>query len=555
MTPGTPPPRPARFESTLARVEALGTGLLAFILGIYAVGVVFLLLGVNITAVSGGIGVLVGLALPRLLRLHGQGYIIPATVLGLSAAAHLVAGLWLDISWDGLAYHQPAALQLLEGWNPYRGPSSIVGLAAWTVEYPKASWITAAQVVSLTGLIETGKGINFLALLATLGVAIPFCAARLPGRPRLAALSGLAIALNPVSVYQAPTFYVDGLLGSLLTILFLDLIRLLSGQATRAVHFRIAAAVILLINLKFTGLVYCVLVLGSAAAVLVWRGEFARALRCGIAWGAVGIAGTLLFGASPYARNLLEGRHLFYPLQGEKAVDILSEVRPANLNGKDRFSRFAAAHFGRSENVRTPQSTRWAPPFFGVAFDNYPKSYIDTTSAGFGPLFSGALLLATLGLVGVLGRTRRAGPGVLFVLAAMALTTFLHAEGWWARYVPQVWLLVALGVPWLAARGLLRLSGGLLLTLLLNTLWVGAPSAAQKLWATHLLKRELAEIKTQAGRIELQTGPFPALARRVSEAGISTVAVSHAKPNDTGWRAFKNPVKGVAWRPAPTAAP
>lgn len=555
MTPNTAPAAHPRFEARLRGLDALGTGALAFVVGVYAVGVLFLLLGLTITPVSGGIGILAGLALPRLLRLQGPGFALPAAVLGLAAATHLVAACWLDISWDGLAYHQPAVIQLLEGWNPFRGPTDLANVAAWTTEYPKASWITAAQVVSLVGQIECGKGINFLTLVATLCVAIPFCAARLPSRPKLAVLGGAAIALNPVSVYQAPTFYVDGLLGSLLTILFLDLITLLAEQATRATHFRIAAAVLLLINLKFTGLVYCVLVLGTGIAVLAARREFAHAIRLGTAWGLLGIAGIFVFGASPYARNVLEGRHLFYPLQGPGAVDIMTPIRPANLTPLDRFSRFAAAHFARSENVRTPQSTRWAVPFFAVAPDNYPRSYIDTTSAGFGPLFGGAMLLAALGLAWGLGRDRRIGPLVIFTLGAMGLTVFLHAEGWWARYVPQLWLLAALGVPWLATRGLLRLSGGLLVVLLLNTAMVGSPSAAQKLWATLLLKRELAEIKSTAGRIELQPGPFPALARRTREAGIPTVVTSGATPDGPGWRSFKNPTDGVAWRPAATTAP
>lgn len=555
MTPNTAPDSHPRFEARLRGLDALGTGTLAFIVGVYAVGVLFLLSGLTITPVSGGIGILVGLALPRLLRLQGPGFALPATVFGLAAVAHLAAGCWLDISWDGLAYHQPAVIQLMEGWNPFRGPTDLASVAAWTTEYPKASWITAAQVVSLVDRIEFGKGINVLALVATLCIAIPFCAARLPGRPKLAVLGGAAIALNPVSVYQAPTFYVDGLLGSLLTVLFLDLITLLAGQATRATHFRIATAVLLLINLKFTGLVYCVLVLGTGIAVLAARREFARVIRHGAAWGIVGITGVFVLGASPYTRNILEGRHIFHPLQGPEAVDIMTPIRPANLTPLDRFRRFAAAHFARSENVRTPQSTRWAVPFFAVAPDNYPRSYIDTTSAGFGPLFGGTLLLAALGLAWGLGRERRVGAVVLFTLGAMGLTIFLHAEGWWARYVPQLWLLAALGVPWLVSRGLLGLGGCLLFTLLLNTIVVGGPSAAQKLWATLVLKRELAEIKSSAGRIELQTGPFPALARRTTEAGIPTTVIANPKPDDQGWRSFKNPTSGIAWRPAATKAP
>lgn len=555
MTPSFAPASSPRLEARLRRLDALGTGILAFVVGVYAVGVLFLLLGFKITPMSGTIGVLAGLALPRLLRLQGPGYALPIAVLGLAAVAHLVAALWLDISWDGLAYHQPAVIQLMEGWNPFRGPSDLVDVAAWTTEYPKASWITAAQVVSLVGRIEIGKGINFLALLATLCVAIPFCAARLPGRPKLAVLSGTAIALNPVSVYQAPTLYVDGLLGSLLTILFLELITLLARQATRATHFRIAATVLLLINLKFTGLVYCVLVLGTAITVLAGRREFARAIRHGVAWGLVGVTGIFVFGASPYTRNLLEGRHLFHPLQGSRAVDIMTPVRPANLTPMDRFSRFVTAHFSRSENVRTPGNTRWAVPFFAFAPDNYPRSYIDTTAAGFGPLFGGAMLLALLGLAWGLGRQRRIGPVVLFTLGAMGLTLFLHAEGWWARYVPQLWLLAALGVPWLAQRGLRRLSGCLLIVLLLDTAVVGGPSAAQKLWATVTLKRELAEIKSTAGRIELHPGPLPALARRTREAGIPTVVNVEPEPAGPGWRSFRNPTNGVVWRPAPTTAP
>ena len=72
-----------------------------------------------------------------------------------------------DTSYDGLWYHQPAIIKLAEGWNPVNRPfydttQYDVSNYLWIQHYPKASWTIAACIYKMTGLIESGKMINFI---------------------------------------------------------------------------------------------------------------------------------------------------------------------------------------------------------------------------------------------------------------------------------------------------------------------------------------------------------------------------------------------------------
>ena len=86
--------------------------------------------------------------------------------------------------------------------------------------------------------------------------------------------------------------------------------------------------------------------------------------------------------------------------------------------------------------------------------------YPDTRLAGFGSLFgySLALALVTIAICVLRFQRRRCVSGVQIPFAAVivwvGVCTALHPESWWARYVPQLWLVpvlaaaMAFGVGW-----------------------------------------------------------------------------------------------------------
>ena len=266
--------------------------------------------------------------------------------------AYLLASAFFDESWDGLAYHQDAVLRLALGWNPIFENAN----AIWVDHYPKASWIAGAAVFLSGDQIEAGKLFNFTLIFAAgAQVAATFLRLSALRLPVIVIISVLT-ALNPVAVYQSTTFCVDGALASLLTVMVAGLILYVATPTWSALAPPLFAAC-LLINLKFTGLIYVAILLSATVLVVLWQHGLRACRQTILAAAIVGIIGFIGLGYSPYIRNLVEKGHPLYPLMGPQSADILTAIRPVNLAGKDRFSRFLIANFSRSEYVRAPQST------------------------------------------------------------------------------------------------------------------------------------------------------------------------------------------------------
>jgi len=78
----------------------------------------------------------------------------------------------------------------------------------WINHYAKGAWLRAAAVQALSGQLEQGKAFGPLLMVAA-ALLVFAAAAAAVGRWRAGILAALA-ALNPVSVCQILTFYVDG---------------------------------------------------------------------------------------------------------------------------------------------------------------------------------------------------------------------------------------------------------------------------------------------------------------------------------------------------------
>jgi len=351
--------------------------------------------------------------------------------LALVGSAFFLSGLSLDTSWDGLAYHQAAIMHLAEGVNPVLDRFTDL-MGKWTNAYPKASWYFSSVVYRVTGDIQYGKAYHLLLLFAALAYGQHvFREQGLVAR----ALAALA-CLNPVALCQVPSFYVDGALASLMAICLLYLWKWSSGKDgfARQEHVLFVMSLIVLANLKFTGLVYATMtalwVLGCA-----WRQSRARAAEILRRVLLPAAAGVLLVGCSPYVTHLLEGKHLFHPVAGADKTDIISRIAPrgfAEMNRLEKLGRSLAARTGFASATRSPVLKA---PFAVSADELTAMDGPDVRVGGFGPLFSG-ILVVSLGV----GLVWRAGlnPWVLSLLAAM---TLVNAEAWWARLAPFLWLL------------------------------------------------------------------------------------------------------------------
>jgi hypothetical protein len=142
-----------------------------------------------------------------------------------------------DYSWDGQAYHQTAALYLSNGWNPFYSSLPETSVFIWDNHYPKFTWIYSAIFYSVSGNIELGKSYNIIFFIIVLIYAL-----KLAGKYQKNKLAVLAVsvcfAVNPVALAQMFTYYVDGLMGMVIIILFFALMDYESKDYTSGEHKR-----------------------------------------------------------------------------------------------------------------------------------------------------------------------------------------------------------------------------------------------------------------------------------------------------------------------------
>ncbi len=428
---------------------AVAVSLLVALASLFAAGVVALAVGAHLSAwlalpalIAGAVA---GAAVPGAWRVRGiaRTLLLALALLGLAAAALAGASRFHDVSWDGQVYHQPAVLALAGGWNPlWDGPLPLDDRPdnLWINHYPKAAWVMQAILFQATGSLEATKGIQLLVLLAA--ALVVFAAL---GQSRRAALAAAVVAANPVALVQAFSFYVDGMSASLMTA-FIAASWLWLRRPGLAPALAAAGSLVLLVNLKFTGLVYGgVLVAGLAlGAWRWWPGRWRGFAALG---GTALVAGALGLGFDPYVTNTLSRGHPFHPVAGPGAVDFLRIQLAPGFHDHSRPVRLAVGLLARASNDNHAPVVK--PPFTIDRRELAALPEADLRLGGFGPLFSGVLLV---GLMVMLAR-RTLGlplPEVLPAGAALLLATaFCNPALWWARYVPQLWLLPSGLLAWL----------------------------------------------------------------------------------------------------------
>lgn len=450
----------------------------------------------------------------------------------------LVASAWFasqfyDVAFDGQTYHQEAVIQLARGWNPFRdGPISVREL--WPVDsYPKAVWIAGASLYSVTGGIETAKAWHLVLIAGAAATAWMACVQVSSGRPWAAAGASSVAALNPVATAQWATFCVDGPLASLL------LIACASGYRSARYGDRLAfallcASTVLAVNTKFTGLVYIALLVPVYVGLL-WHWQGWRPLR----GHAVGLSmalciAVLVVGANPYVTNTVRHGHPLHPLAGAQTIDIMAMQHPAGLIAGDRLGNLLRATWARSENVIAPQPYRpkWPHQVDWQEFVSFADAEVRV--AGFGPLFAAGLVMAAAAWLLLLWRDRRAAGWALVVIVPIVASVFVNPEAWWARFVPQFWLVpVAVGfVASVARYPLAAMTGRVLLVLLaVNAALIALTSTRANLGRTAAVRAQLGRLAAMPQPIPVRFGQFYSNRVRLREAGILYVDMARLPCN------------------------
>lgn len=374
-------------------------------------------------------------------------------VIGIEKAL-VIASLFYDMSWDSMSYHADAIMLLLKDNNPmYQAMHGFDD--SWTNSYPKATWYFASLIIHATGNYNLGKAYNLFLLYAAASYVFSFLKRRQFSTGN-ALLVAVAVAASPVAISQMQTFYVDGALCSLMTLAVFSSIAMFA-RPQRIDKFVFILSACLLINIKFTGLAYILVIYAICALVMLWRWykskareDFEQGKNLAYHMILVLLAGVIIMGSNPYITNTLAHGNPFFPLAGKGKVDVVAAQSPKSFNEHNTPTaiKLLISAFSKSVNVVWKKGT--AEPEIKLPFSTSEEemsvfAYNDVRIGGWGVLFGGLLTTsAALYLLSHSWKNTEMNIAILFVLA----TALINPGSWWARYAPQVALLpVLLAIP------------------------------------------------------------------------------------------------------------
>jgi hypothetical protein len=343
------------------------------------------------------------------------------------------ATLYLDLSYDGQAYHQEMTIQMASGWNPiYEGFSKENSLYVWVQHYPKAFESIGAVFYCVFHKITLIKAINSLFLI--LSFLYPFIYFRKTKSLQKSILISAIIALNPVVLIQLMTNLIDGFLYTTTIITFFAY---LLSKENKSYRWEIFIGLMLLINIKFTGVIFA----GALYGIFLVDGLFIRKekLKIHIKETLIIAIMAIPFLIGPYFVNFYQNGHPLYPILGENKIDFIQDYEPELLKDKNRVSQLVLSNLSSIGNkgdsfVKIP---------FTFTQNELQKNRNGAPRTGsFGVWWSGILLISLLYYgfcVAKIGRNFKLSK-YEGLIGFIILLILLNKAGWWLRYTPYLWL-------------------------------------------------------------------------------------------------------------------
>jgi hypothetical protein len=373
---------------------------------------------------------------------------------------HVVAYSIFDSFYDGLAYHQPAVARIVQGFNPIYDGYMDFGRPTdlWSNQatyFPKATWYFAATVTAAWGDLQLGTVYHLLLLFAVMF----FLWDATKGESFSKRFLWIVACLNPIALTQFTGYVVDGALGTLCLVGIFYAYLFFDGRPiSRLTHFFCLISISLLFCVKTTGFAYGSIILfcvvlhrfirtcretrtptfaGRLAAGI--RSAFRLSLKLGLPVFLV----VFILGFAPYVTNLLNGRHIFYPLiQSEEmgAIGDTLERRAQTIfpNAHNRYTRLLWSIISHTQesNAEILTPVRLKNPF-DAPFKDWEPFVVaaNTHAAGLGPLFFLFLVISLLLLPIFYFRE------IAWLLFLLLLLLFIQPYAWQMRYAPFLWIL------------------------------------------------------------------------------------------------------------------
>jgi hypothetical protein len=444
------------FHNFFSQIFFLSGSSLIFLLGgLYTFKTLFLLLNIKTTFESNVIifislliFILAFILLWSELKIRnitvGIFSIIPIVLALLTS--YLLSALVYDITYDAQLYHQEGVIQLKEGWNPVY---EVLEPDVWNDQpnlllnhYSKATWIMSSVIYQITEKIEVSKMINLTALFASLFLTISVLSVYFKSHNKgLIILLSFLVAFNPIALYFIFSFYVDGILASLLICLFCGLYYLY--HSNHFINFLlIFFTFVISFNTKFTASAFVLITIA-----IFWVLQLALLksrkilLQNSLFFGFTILMAIFFYGLNPYVFNTLDFNSPFYPLAGREKIDLLSQTTPEIYKNKNIVERLFISNFAKADDWS--KDSREVELKYPFTLEEYELKFFPPNpySSGFGPLFSGVLIFCIPGSLILFLLNKKVFLITFFLVLSLLFSVLIIRENWFARYIPQFFLL------------------------------------------------------------------------------------------------------------------
>lgn len=441
-----------------------------------------------------------------------------------------------DTSADGNTYHKLAVGSMKNGWIPLyescrdytEEEGNVVTVIdgnrnyLWADHYAIGTEIIGANIYAFSNNIESGKAFSLVMMYICFGITLSYlCQER-----KLNLLAGMLIStvlvVNPITITQIGTYYVDT---TLAMTLFMIIIELLSLTEKREVekYLILGMSIAICSNAKFTGLAYAGVFCG--VFYIYWlienrkdKKQLLKRFKSDTLFYVITLVLTLgIIGGSSYLMNFVKHKSPFYPLYGEGHVEnMVNQEIPESLSKKSNLEQFLISIFSKGKNVSPAYyKENIIEPELKVPLTiskeeirNY--TIPDIRMGGFGPLYSGAFILTcAVSFIAIVDfikdKKYRKLTQYLLVVGISALLVIFLDGSYWARYIPYVYFITIINMIYLFEKkklwgNIIGLAIGAIL--LLNSAVVLYAEANSYLLNSRYVKNNLEEFRIYAQQQE-----------------------------------------------------
>jgi hypothetical protein len=348
---------------------------------------------------------------------------------GIVIVTMILSSFIYDYSIDGQHYHQPPAIAMSTGWNPYYDVHNDEGGWFWANHYPKFTWTWASLWTSITGNIECGKSYTMLFLVITFLYVLRYVGRYQKGRLAVLGISVMIVS-NPLVFGQMFTYLVDGMMGMCIILIVFALI---DYEHERRLSYLIMAGClsVIAINLKFTGFVSGIVIVCYMVRWIVMK-DYKGSIRLAILGVVILLTAVVVTGYNPYILNYVTHGHPFYPLWGENSYWFMEYFTPDYILGKNKIETFIGGFLFDVGNVRDI-------PFnpMKLQLESVGECWKIGTTKGFGVMLAEITILVILLVILTAKKSRVLT--VLFPSLIVIGISFIFPENWHPRYIPYMW--------------------------------------------------------------------------------------------------------------------